>query len=81
MVLGFIVEGGQVAVSVKGEMSVRARKGLGRGLSEWQLLRAGWELLCESDGDSGLKSGQDGRTDLVHLATQPRQTFRKHPSS
>jgi hypothetical protein len=48
MVLGFIVDGGEVAVSVKGETTVRARKGLGRGLSEWQLLRAGWELLCES---------------------------------
>ena len=48
LVLGFIVDGGEVAVSVKGETTVRARKGLGRGLSEWQLLRAGWELLCES---------------------------------
>ena len=37
-----------MAVINKGEVSTRARKGLGRGLSEWQLLRAGWELLCES---------------------------------
>jgi U3 small nucleolar RNA-associated protein 22 len=48
VVLGFIIDGGEVAVLNKGEVSTRARKGLGRGLSEWQLLRAGWELLCES---------------------------------
>lgn len=47
VVLGFIIDGGEVAVLNKGEVSTRARKGLGRGLSEWQLLRAGWELLCE----------------------------------
>lgn len=49
VVLGFIIDGGEVGVlsKVKGEVEIRARKGLGRGLSEWQLLRAGWELLCE----------------------------------
>ena len=46
MVLGFIVQGGEVGAG-KDRLTKKPRQGLGRGLSEWQLLRAGWEFLCQ----------------------------------
>jgi U3 small nucleolar RNA-associated protein 22 len=45
MVLGMAVEGGNVA-GKNGE--TKAKKGLGRGLTEWQLFKAGLEFLGES---------------------------------
>jgi hypothetical protein len=45
MVLGMAVEGGNVA-GKNGE--IKAKKGLGRGLTEWQLFKAGLEFLGES---------------------------------
>jgi hypothetical protein len=47
MVFGFVIDGGHVGVKGKEGLELRARKGLGKGLSEWQLFRAGSELLCE----------------------------------
>jgi hypothetical protein len=47
MVFGFVIDGGQVGVKGKEGLELRARKGLGKGLSEWQLFRAGLELLCK----------------------------------
>lgn len=44
MVLGFVVLGGEVAAG-KDRVGKKPKPGLGRGLSEWQLLRAGWEFL------------------------------------
>jgi U3 small nucleolar RNA-associated protein 22 len=46
MVLGFIVQGGEVG-NGKDRLAKKPKQGLGRGLSEWQLLRAGWEFLGE----------------------------------
>ncbi len=44
MVLGMVVEGGNVAGK---NAEIKAKKGLGRGLTEWQLFKAGLELLGE----------------------------------
>lgn len=48
-ILGFIIEGGEIGGVGKEKTMNRAKKGLGRGLSEWQLLRAGWEFLASTD--------------------------------
>lgn len=51
LVLGFIVQGGHVGTGTGGRegdrLATKPKQGLGRGLSEWQLLRAGWEFLGE----------------------------------
>ena len=41
MVLGWVVDGGEV-----GRKGIK-RRGLGKGLSHWGALRAGWEFLGE----------------------------------
>lgn len=48
MVLGFVVQGGEIGTAKDRSMK-KPKQGLGRGLSEWQLLRAGWELLSSTD--------------------------------
>ncbi|KAJ9106826.1 hypothetical protein QFC19_002954 [Naganishia cerealis] len=48
MVLGFIVQGGEIGTG-KDRSARKPKQGLGRGLSEWQLLRAGWEFLSSTD--------------------------------
>lgn len=57
MILGFIVQGGEIGAG-KDRLTKKPKQGLGRGLSEWQLLRAGWEFLCKynkaSDGSRSL---------------------------
>lgn len=52
-VLAFIVEGGDIVAgkdnTQRGATEPKPKKGLGRGLSEWQLLRAAWEFLASTD--------------------------------
>jgi hypothetical protein len=48
MILGFVVNGGEQGGIGGRRETLKARKGVGHGLTDWQLLRAGWELLGES---------------------------------
>lgn len=48
-VLAFIIEGGDVGGANGKRAETKPKKGLGRGLSEWQLLRAAWEFLASTD--------------------------------
>jgi U3 small nucleolar RNA-associated protein 22 len=48
MILGWIVNGGDVGV--KGDRSATKRtRGLGKGLGAWGALRAAWEFLANTD--------------------------------
>lgn len=47
MVLGFVVNGGEQGGIAGRRETLKARKGVGHGLTDWQLLRAGWEFLGE----------------------------------
>lgn len=66
MLMGWVVHGGSVAATnaKTGAVEVKPKKGLGRGLTEWQLLRAAWEVLVSTQwGKTGLFIKQDAQAE------------------
>lgn len=47
MVLGWIVDGGEIGGAGGVRESVKKARGLGRGLGYWGYMRAAWEFLGE----------------------------------
>lgn len=68
MLMGWVINGGTIAASNSktGAVDIKPKKGLGRGLTEWQLLRAAWEVLAATQwGKTALITKQDGSGDAV----------------
>lgn len=49
MILGWVVEGGDVGGSSGDRSKVKRNRGLGKGLGSWQAIRAAWEFLANTD--------------------------------